>query len=151
MDPCEPDGRTTPGPDAIIVQRSKPDGTFRIGALEPGFHRLEVMAGERREQAACVAVFDVRGGPVEDALLTLVPGVDLVVDPDGKHGDVARFAAFDEKGVRILSRGVREPAPMRVRLAPGRYTVEFTSARDDPAPRTVPVELIRDPVVVTMR
>jgi len=152
FDACERDGRVAPNFGTIWSFPTKSDGSFRVTGLAPGFHRLEVMSeGDERTIAECVAVFDVREGPVENARLTVTNGVPFVLDPDGKHGPDARFAVLDEAGVRVLSRLVPDAAPMRFRLAPGRYTVEFKSAREDPAPRTVPVELIRDPVVVTMR
>jgi len=152
FDPCEPDGRIAPIFDAIWTYPTKGDGTFRVAGLAPGFHRLEVM-GESGESkwAECVAVFDVRNGPIENARLTLTLGVPLVVDPDGKHGPGVRFAVIDENGVRVVSRLVTEPQPVRVSLAPGRYTIEFKSSREDPDPRTSAFELVREPVVVQMR
>lgn len=149
VDACEADGSMAPLYGAIFGSRTDPDGRFRISDLAPGFHRLEV-TGER-DIADCVAVVDVRNGPVENLTLTVTKGVWLVVDPDGKHGSAARFAVIDEKGLRVVSRLVDAPEPVRVRLAPGRYTVEFRSSREDPEPRTAAVEIVRDPVVVRMR
>lgn len=149
FDPCAPDGRIAPLYAGIYAFHTKPDGSFRVPGLAPGFHRLEVM-GEA-ELAECVAVFDVREGPVENVTLTMTAGVPFVVDPDGKNGPGASFAVLDERGVRVVSRTVAEPDPVRVRLAPGRYTVEFQSSRRDPEPRTAAFEIVRDPVVVRMR
>ncbi len=149
FDPCDPDGRIAPIYAGIYAFHTKPDGSFRVPGLAPGFHRLEVM-GEA-ELAECVAVFDVREAPVENVTLTVKAGVPFVVDPDGKNGPGASFAVLDERGVRVVSRTVAEPEPVRVRLAPGRHTVEFQSSREDPAPRSVAFEIVRDPVVVRMR
>lgn len=149
FDPCEADGRTGPVFSSIYTISTKSDGTFRVTGLAPGFHRLEVMGDG--DLAECVDVFDVRAGPVENVSLTVTAGVPFVVDPDGKHGPGARFAVLDEKGVRVVSRLVDQPEPIRVRLAPGRYTVEFKSSREDPEPRTTAFEIVRDPVVVRMR
>ncbi|MCY2959282.1 MAG: carboxypeptidase-like regulatory domain-containing protein [Planctomycetota bacterium] len=149
FDPCEADGRTAPIFSTVYAYPTKADGSFRVTGLAPGFHRLEVMTDG--ELAECVAVFDVRNGPVENASLTVTAGVPFAVDPDGKHGPGARFAVLDEKGVRVVSRIVDQPDPIRVRLAPGRYTVEFKSSREDPEPRTTAFEIVRDPVVVRMR
>ncbi len=152
FDPCEPDGRIAPIFGAIWTFPTNADGTFRVPGLTPGFHRLEVMSdSDESSLAECVAVFDVREGPLENATLTITSGVPFIVDPDGRHGPGARFAVLDEKGVRVVSRVVAEPEPVRVRLAPGRYTIEFKSSREAPNPRTAAFEIVRDPVVVRMR
>ncbi len=151
FDPCEPDGRIGPVFSTIYGIPTKRDGSFRVSGLAPGFHRLEVMPNDGQELAESVAVFDVRDGPIENATLTVTAGVPFVVDPDGQHGPDARFAVLDEKGVRIVSRLLTEPSPVRVRLAPGRYTVVFKSSREDPDPRISSFEIVREPVVVRMR
>ncbi len=149
FDPCDADGSVAPLYGGIYVSRTEPDGSFRITGLAPGFHRIEVMA--KGKSAECVAVFDLRNGPVENVTLTVTAGVPLVVDPNGKEGPEARFAVLDEKGVRVVSRLVAQPDPVRVLLAPGRYTVESRSSREDPDPRTAAFEIVRDPLVMRMR
>jgi hypothetical protein len=149
FDPCDASGRVGPTYSGIYAVRSKAEGTFRVDGLASGFCRLEVLSDG--DLAACVAVFDVREHPVENATLTVTHGVPFIVEPAGHQGADARFAVLDETGLRIASRGLSEPSPVRVQLAPGRYTVEFTSTRDDPAPRTVRFEIVRDPVTIAMR
>lgn len=150
FDPCQPDGRVLAAGSNVAFE-TKENGSFRYDGLKPGHYRLSVFTDAAKGQAETVAVVELGDVSLEDIRIVVARGVPLSVDPGGRHAAGASFTVIDERGVHLVWRPASDPAPVRVLLPPGRYTVEFRSARDDPSPRTQEVELVRDPVVVRMR
>ncbi|MCY2959283.1 MAG: hypothetical protein NTY35_03880 [Planctomycetota bacterium] len=149
FDPCQPDGRVgTTGSN--VAFETKETGSFRYDGLKPGHYRLAVFTDAAKGQAETVVVVEVGEVPLENVRIVVARGVSFSVDPAGRHAAGASFTVIDERGVRLLARPLSDPTPARVLLAPGRYTVEFRSSRDDPIQRTQAVELVRDPVVIQM-
>ena len=98
------------------------------GVLASGPAYAEFMFGD----ADALVQHGISPGEIEQAIRT--QNVEL---PGGRIGDGAR-----EEGVRVVSRIVDQPDPIRVRLAPGRYTVEFKSSREDPEPYSLPATMM---------
>jgi len=146
---CDARGNTMPSGGVLTSAKMADDGSFELKSLERGFCRLSVHGTRELALGDCVRVVDVRERDAKDVMLTVRPGVALVVRPSGRETPESGGRVYDSERVLVTSFTMSPDWPERIELAPGVYEVESWLEQGGPVTRT-PIRLERDPVAVDM-
>ncbi len=123
---------------SLMVYRTEPDGTFRIGGRVRGQYLLKY-DGRDSSYGVWARIVDTRAGPVENVRVELVLGVPVLVHPSGKDWHEVRFKITDEAGVPYVESQLWGVDPRRILLSPGRYQVEVRVRGAEPTRKTFTV------------
>lgn len=146
---CDAQGNTVPSSGVLAPATRVDDGSFELKGLERGFCRLSVHGTRDLSLGDCVRVVDVRERDARDVVLTVRPGVALVVRPSGHETPESGVRVYDSDRVLVTSFAMSANWPERIELVPGTYAVEAWLEQGGAVTRTS-VRLEREPVGIDM-